>query len=108
MNEAFAVRRTFLAGGDRFAVQIQFHDVCGGNLRGRNGSRDQVAGGSGCSADTDVTECIDNLLLGKNVVGRDDIFDQSFEGGSLRGKSPPYKQGGAAEQKLTPCVGIHA
>ena len=30
-----------------------------------------------------MTECIDNLLLGKNMVGRDDIFDQSFAGGLL-------------------------
>ena len=83
VNEAFAIGRAFFAGGHRVAVQIQFQDVSGGDLGGRYGSRDQVAAGSRRSADTDVAECIDNLLLSKNMVGRDDVFDQGLAGGLL-------------------------
>ena len=77
VNEAFEKHRP-AAGIDRLAVEIEFHDVSGGDQRRRQRPRHQKMIWVGRMARADMAEGVDNAEVGENAAARHDIVDQGW------------------------------
>ena len=61
---------------DGIAIEIELHDVGGGDVRRRHRARHQVAVRIGRVADADMAKGVEHALIGQNAVRRDEIVDQ--------------------------------
>ena len=76
MNEAFQKHRsTTVAHG--VAIEIELHDVGGGDQRRRERPRHEKAIGIGRMTRADVAEAVENAKVGEDAAASHDIFDQS-------------------------------
>ena len=76
MNEALQKHgSTTVAHG--VAIEIELHDVGGGDQRRRERPRHEKAIGIGRMTRADVAEAVENAKVGEDAAASHDIFDQS-------------------------------
>ena len=61
---------------DGVAVEIEFHDIAGGDQRRRHASRQQEAAWVLVVPGTDMAEAVEHTLCGEDTIGGNEIADQ--------------------------------
>src|SRR5256885_4106943 len=75
VNEALQIRRARVAFL-RVAIQVESHDVGGGNARGRQTSRQEETGVRRRHPDADVPKAVDDAVTGQYAVGDNQFLDE--------------------------------
>lgn len=107
VDEPLAIGRTAFASG-WLTIEIQLQDVRRRHLGRRDGPRNQVTARAGPGTDADVTERVNNVLRGQNVVRGHHVVNERFSRCLLPGQPPRQERRGAEKQDLTPSMEIHA
>ncbi len=81
------IGRPFVAADD-LAVQRKFHDIVRFDQFRAARARQEKSVGPRRMADADMAASIDDLLMGQNAIGDDEIVDRLFE--ALHGLVPPF------------------
>ena len=110
MDEALEEHRA-AAGIDRVAVEIELHDVVGGDERRRQRARHQEVVGIGRMPCADMAEAVDHAELRKDAAADGDILEQGGRnvGKGLRAERcgrETKRQGNKSEQGAHAAVSL--